>query len=234
MKPKLYQYAACPFCSKVASMLALKKVDYDVIEVNPLNKKEIEFSENYKKVPIYIDSTGEQINDSNEIFKHLDRVYPNPAVYSEEISEQERIDKWLRWSEKLVKGLPAVIYEKLGDSFKAFDYIIQTGKFNWFQSRMIKYSGAFVMTMVAKKIKKREEIEDPKEFLRRMTAQWVEGLEGRTFMGGDQPNAADVAVFGICRAVGNLKAGPIFQENKDFWSWLEAMKSQTGLELSVV
>ncbi len=234
MKPKLYQYAACPFCSKVASMLAYKKVDYDVVEVHPLNKKEIAFSSDYRAVPIYINSHGKQVNDSNVIMKHIDDEYPGPVVFSADARQSAEDQKWLAWSEKLVKGLPTVIYDNLLDSIKAFDYITKTGKFSWIESRMIKYSGAFVMTLVAKKIRKREAIRDPQAFLEKMTQEWTDGLGSKKFMGGDLPASADIAVFGISRAVGNLKAGKIFEKNQKYWAWLERMQVATGLTLSVV
>jgi len=218
VKPKLYQYAACPFCSKVTSLLAYKNLEYDVVEVNPLNNNEIAFSADYKKVPIFIDSDGKQFNDSNVIMKHIDETYPEKPVFTANSTEDE---KWLAWSEKYVNGLPTVIYEKLGDSIAAFDYIRKVGNFNWMQRQMIKYSGAFVMTLVAKKIKKREGIEDPTTFLKSQIQEWTTGLAGRDFMGGDKPSVADIAVFGISRAVGTLKAGVSFKEDALFWSWLE-------------
>jgi len=234
MKPKLYQYAACPFCSKVASALAYKKVDYDVVEVNPLNKKEIAFSADYRAVPIYIDRHGRQVNDSNVIIKHIDEEYPGSALFSKEPAQSAEDQKWLAWSEKLVKGLPTVVYDNLPDSIRAFDYITKTGKFSWAESRMIKYSGAFIMTLVAKKIRKREGITNPQVFLEKMTAEWVEGLRGRKFMGGETVSAADIAVFGISRVVANLKAGKIFEKNPDYRAWLTRMQSVTGLSLSIV
>lgn len=234
MKPKLYQYAACPFCSKVTSMLAYKKVDYDIIEVNPLNKREIAFSPDYRAVPIYIDSHGKQVNDSNTIMKHIDDEHPGPAVFAKDARQSAEDEKWLAWSEKLVKGLPTVVYDNLLDSIQAFDYITKTGKFSWAQSRLIKYSGAFIMTLVAKKIRTREGIKDPQAFLEKMTNEWVEGLHGQKFMGNDAPAAADIAVFGISRAVGRLKAGKIFEKNQEYWAWLRRMQTATGLTLSIV
>ena len=46
----LYQYATCPFCCKVRSFLDYYGVDYEIVEVNPVSRKEIKFSE-YRKVP---------------------------------------------------------------------------------------------------------------------------------------------------------------------------------------
>lgn len=47
----LYQYATCPFCCKVRSFLDYYNVDYEIVEVNPVTRKEIKFSD-YRKVPL--------------------------------------------------------------------------------------------------------------------------------------------------------------------------------------
>lgn len=166
MKPKLYQYAACPFCNKVRSILEYKGVDFETIEVHPLNKKEIAFSADYRAVPIYIDSTGAQVNDSTPIMRHIDKEFPAPAVFSRQSdsdfdpgAESEEA-KWLAWSDRFVKGLPAAIYDTLPNSLKSFDYITKVGKFSRLEKLTIKFSGAFIMTLVAKKIRKRENMSE--------------------------------------------------------------------------
>jgi len=224
MQPKLYQYEACPFCNKVSSLLAYKKAEYETIEVNPLGKKEIEFSADYKKVPIYIDSQGNQFNDSNQIMKRIDEEFPTPKVSGDDPKKEQ---KWLEWSEGLVQGLPTVIYDSFGNSIKAFSYIKNTGNFNWFQRVKIQYLGAFVMTLVSKKIKKKQGIENPMEFLKQKVSEWVEGLEGKDYSGGAKPNMADLGVYGIVRSVAELNAGPIFRENGSFSGWMDRMKEQT-------
>lgn len=221
MQPKLYEYSVCPFCCKVKAMLAFKGAAYESIEVHPLNKKEIAFSENYRKVPIYIDSEGKQINDSTVIMKHIDQEFPDTRYFTDSDGEK----KWLSWSETLVQGLPVVIYNNLGNSLKGFNYITRVGKFSWWQRTVIKYSGAFVMTLVAKKIAKRLNIEDASAFLIQKGREWAAGLEGQPFIGGAQPNGADIAVFGIINSVSNLNAGDILKENKVFWDWYERMQA---------
>lgn len=49
----LYQYQNCPFCGKVRAFLNYYGIDYTIVEVNPLWKKEISFSK-YRKVPFVI------------------------------------------------------------------------------------------------------------------------------------------------------------------------------------
>jgi microsomal prostaglandin-E synthase 2 len=229
MKPKLFQYAACPFCSKVRMILKYKGVDYDTIEVHPLNKKEIQFSKDYQAVPIYIDTDGKQHTDSTPIMRSIDDEFPTPKVFHKDPAEARREEEWLNWSNAFVKGLPTAIYDSIGNALKSFDYITKIGKFGWFEKRTIKYLGAFVMTLVSKKIKKREKIDDPNQFLRDKTREWVTGLNGRSFMGGGVPNGSDIAVFGICQSVAGLKAGETLEENSAFKAWLERMNEQIGL-----
>ena len=56
----LYQYQNCPFCGKVRAFLDYYGIDYTIVEVNPLWKKEISFSK-YRKVP-FIFADGKQVS----------------------------------------------------------------------------------------------------------------------------------------------------------------------------
>jgi glutaredoxin len=47
----LYQYVTCPFCCKVRAYLDYYGYTYDIVEVNSISKKQIDWS-GYKKVPI--------------------------------------------------------------------------------------------------------------------------------------------------------------------------------------
>ena len=49
----LYQFASCPFCNKVRTFLDYYGMKYKIVEVDPIFKKEIKFSE-YRKVPIVV------------------------------------------------------------------------------------------------------------------------------------------------------------------------------------
>ncbi len=226
MKPKLYKYSACPFCNKVAALLAYKGVDYEGVEVHPLKKTEIEFSKDYRAVPIYIDSTGKQVNDSTPIMRHIDAEFPQHKVFRNNETEE----KWLTWSEKLVQALPTVVYNSFSDSWDAFNYITKVGKFGWWDRQMVRLSGAFVMTLVAKKIRKRLQIEDSHAFLTQMIQEWSqEALRGNEYCGGSELNAADIAVFGICKTVAELQAGKIFKQNAVFLNWYERVACKAQL-----
>ncbi|KAM1010936.1 hypothetical protein ACFX13_047088 [Malus domestica] len=60
----LNQYKAYPFCNKVRVFSDYYNIPYKVIEVNPINKKEIEWFD-YKMVPT-LKVDGEQMVDSSD------------------------------------------------------------------------------------------------------------------------------------------------------------------------
>lgn len=57
---KLYQYNTCPFCCKARTYLDYYGINYEVVEVNPLTRKEMKFSE-YRKVPFIVSKDGIQV-----------------------------------------------------------------------------------------------------------------------------------------------------------------------------
>ncbi|NCN27059.1 hypothetical protein GW915_05735 [bacterium] len=230
---KLYQYEVCPFCWKARVALALKGVDFEKIEVHPLKKKEIAFSADYKKVPILVDASGVQVNDSNAIMEHVDSAYEGVKLFAAaDTDERKKQEKWLNWSEGFVKGIPPLIYDTLPNALKAFDYITKEGKFSWFQKRTIKYSGALVMKMVAKKSKERQNITDPKQHIEDLVSEWEEALAGNEFMGGSTPDASDAAVFGITLSTKGLPAWKLFKGHPGYFSWMKRMSEKSNIPLS--
>jgi microsomal prostaglandin-E synthase 2 len=226
--PKLYQYAVCPFCWKIRSALALKGADFETIEVHPLNKKELEFSD-YKKVPIYVDSKGQQINDSTPIMRHIDKELGGDPLFETQPEARELEERLLGWSEAYVRSIPPLIYDTLPHALKAFDYISKTGNFSWHQRTLIKFSGAAVMVMVANRSRKKQGIKDPARHFERLLDEWVKNLEGREYAGGEKPNAADASVFGITMSVSGLPAAKFVRDNGAFRNWLSRMEAKTSL-----
>lgn len=222
--PKMYQYAVCPFCWKVKALLSYKQIPHEVVEVHPLNKKEIKFSKKYKKVPIWVDVDGTQVNDSTPIMRHLDAQFGDP-VFETTPKAKEQEDQWLDWADKtLVRALPPLIYRNLPDAVKAFDYITKEGKFSWIQQRTIKYSGALVMTMVAKRSAKSQGIKNPQDHLDRCLEDWAQALGNKEYLGGDQPNGADLAIYGILKSIEEMPAFRFVENNPKVFDWYQRVE----------
>jgi len=118
-----------------------------------------------------------------------------------------------------VRALPPLIYRTISESITAFDYITKEEKFNWIQQRTIKYSGAVVMTLVAKKSAKSQGIKDPEAHLKKCLSLWAEAIDGNDYLGGKKPNGADLAAFGILRSIEGLPAFKFIEENKKVARW---------------
>lgn len=223
--PKLYQYAVCPFCCKVKALLSYKQIPYETVEVHPLNKKEIKFSKDYKKVPIWVDTDGKQVNDSTPIMRYLDENYGEGRVFATEAKAKETEDAWLTWAdETLVRALPPLIYRNLSDAVKAFDYITKEGKFSWVQQRTIKYSGALVMTMVAKKSAKSQGIKNPQDHLEQCLETWSKAVGNREYLGGNKPNGADLAIYGILKSIEGMPAFRFVENNPKAFDWFQRVE----------
>ncbi|CAI9101675.1 OLC1v1039053C1 [Oldenlandia corymbosa var. corymbosa] len=178
----LYQYEACPFCNKVKAFLDYYDIPYKIVEVNPLSKKEIKWSD-YKKVPILM-VDGEQMVDSSAIIDKLsEKTRPSVSVKSSpEADEEEK--KWRGWVDNhLVHILSPNIYRNTSEALESFDYITSHGNFSYTEKITAKYAGAVAMYFVSKRLKKKYNITDERAALYEAAETWVDALDGRDFLG---------------------------------------------------
>ncbi|KMZ70328.1 Prostaglandin E synthase [Zostera marina] len=218
----LYQYEACPFCNKVRAFLDFHDIPYKIVEVNPLNKKEIKWS-GYKKVPILV-VDGEQLVDSSDIIDKL-----NERIHSGNTVTEDEESKWRGWvDDHLVHMLSPNIYRSPSEAIESFDYITSNGNFSLTERITVKYVGAAAMYLVSKKLKKRHNITDERRALYDSVETWLNAIDGRDFLGGSKPNLADLAVFGVLRPIRHLKAGKDMVENTHIGDWFDKMEASVG------
>ncbi|KAB1212288.1 Prostaglandin E synthase 2 [Morella rubra] len=222
----LYQYEACPFCNKVKAFLDYYDIPYKVVEVNPLSKNEIKWSE-YKKVPILM-VDGEQLIDSSAIIDQLgQKIHPDKRVDS--ASDDDEETKWRRWVDNhLVHMLSPNIYRNTSEALESFDYITSNGNFGFTEKITVKYAGAAAMYFVSKKLKKKYNITDERAALYEAAETWVDALDGREFLGGSKPNLGDLAVFGVLRPIRYLRSGKDMVEHTRIGDWYTRMESAVG------
>lgn len=80
MAARLYQFRTSPFCAKVRKILEFKDVEYEVVEVNYLERKELLIASGQMMVPALTLASGETIVDSARIVRRLEELYPDPTV----------------------------------------------------------------------------------------------------------------------------------------------------------
>uniref|UniRef100_A0A1J3D9W9 Prostaglandin E synthase 2 n=1 Tax=Noccaea caerulescens TaxID=107243 RepID=A0A1J3D9W9_NOCCA len=219
----LYQYEACPFCNKVRAFLDFNKIPYKIVEVNPMNKKEIKWSD-YKKVPI-LTVDGEQLVDSSVIIDSLfQRMHPEISKH-----EDDEETKWRKWVDNhLVHILSPNIYRSSSEALESFDYITTHGNFSFTERLVAKYAGATIMYFVSKKLKKKYNITDERAALYEAAETWVDALNGRPYLGGSTPNLADLAVFGVLRPLRYLRSGKDMVDNTRIGEWYSRMENTIG------
>ncbi|XP_026823301.1 prostaglandin E synthase 2 [Rhopalosiphum maidis] len=267
----LFQYPTCPFCCKVRAFLDYVKVPYDIIEVDPMLKQQINWSD-YKKVPILLVKTSngyQPLTDSTMIvsalatylkdktfnIEDIANFYPSISyvdvdgkrktdimnkyfIMNEDESEKsKRLNfdnerKWRKWSdETLVHALSPNAYRTLSeaiDSFKWFSIVGEWEKnFPFWETSLMVYGGAFMMWLISKKLKKKYMLKDDVRLsLYEECNTWVKAVEqnGGTFMGGNKPNLADLAVYGTLSSIEGCMAFKDVQENTKINVWFSNMK----------
>ncbi|XP_060199855.1 uncharacterized protein LOC132628137 [Lycium barbarum] len=227
LRPKelvLYQYEACPFCNKVKAFLDYYDLPYKIIEVNPISKKELKWSD-YKKVPVLMVDGEQMVNSSDIIDKLFEKVRSTDST-----SDADEESKWRKWvDDHLVHMLSPNIYRNTSEALESFDYITSHGNFSFTERITAKYAGAVAMYFVSKKLKKKYNITDERAALYEAAETWVDALKGRDFLGGSNPNLADLAVYGVLRPIRYLKSGKDMVENTRIGDWYSRMESAVGV-----
>jgi microsomal prostaglandin-E synthase 2 len=221
----LYQYEICPFCNKVKSVLDYFDVPYSTIDVNPLTKSELKFSE-YKKVPVLTAATPEhQVNDSAEILTFVlaelraAGALPERGEASFDSDEAER---WAQWCDKeLAVYTYPNITRSLSESFEAFGYVDDVPHFSALDKLSIRYLGSVAMLMAQGKIKKKYGIVDERAEMVGKFDEWADAVGGRCFHGGDQPNLADLCVFGCIRGIKGTTTFEHIMEHTEIRPWYQ-------------
>jgi len=222
--PTMYCFETCPFCFKVKALLGSRGIAYSKVEVDPTFKTQLKWSE-WGKVPVFVDTDGTQVNDSNDILHYIDSNGPGNFPRQGEDSEQ---DKWMDFSNNVLgKSIVAVIYSSYRTSLQALDYVTRVDNFS-FGSRLVnKWMGGFIMRMVGKSRAKMFEL-PPRENLQHQLDKMSEGIRG-DFFGENEPNGADFANFGILRSMQGLNGFDIVETHQTVSGWYSRMQENSGV-----
>ncbi|GJD10053.1 Prostaglandin E synthase 2 [Galdieria sulphuraria] len=224
----LYQYSPCPYCNKVRAVCDYYQIPFRCVEVNPLTKKELNFS-TYKKVPVAI-INGQQVNGSTDIVLTIQNSLQNTKngrAISPLTLEQR---KWLDWiDDYFIHLLPPNIYRTPKEAVRSFDYIVHHSKFSYWQQETTRWFGGLAMYMVAKRLKSKYNIQDERRSLYEAINLWCkEGIGDKTFCGGEQPALTDLVMFGVVRSLEYYDVFQDIQANTDMNSWYQKMQRLVG------
>ncbi|KAI8472680.1 MAG: glutathione S-transferase [Monoraphidium minutum] len=217
----LYQYEVCPFCCKVKAMLDYHKLPYTTVEVNPLTKAELKWS-TYRKVPVVKMDGGARVAvDSSAIMSEL------AAELEASVEEEAR---WRRWvDERFVRVLTANIYRSWDETWDTFSYIAGQSHWNWAAQQAVRAGGSLIMWRVGKGMPKKYGIEgDLRQALYTDVDAFVAELGPRAYLGGGAPNLADLAAYGVLRAVQGTPAYNDVVAHTKIGPWLARMTIAVG------
>lgn len=224
---QLYQYEICPFCCKLKAFLDWQKLEYRTVEVNPLSKAEIKFSEKYRKVPIAM-VDGQQVNDSTEIMSLLAERSGDAAV-KEAMADPETA-KWLQWCDKeLAVLLFPNITRSMGESWEAFRYISEVPTFGAGAKAANQFAGSVAMRLANGKLKKKYNITDERKQLLETVQVWLDAVGEGPFLRGKELSLADVAVYGVTSSIRGLKTYQEMMESLPaLQTWSNEVRSAIG------
>jgi len=175
----------------------------------------------------YFDEDGKEKQDiQNKYFLMYNEAKVDRT--KEDIVEERR---WRKWTDEvLVHTLSPNVYRSPGEALAAFQWFEKVG--NWeelfqaWERFLVIYFGAAVMYIIGKRLKKRHNLKDDvRESLYDECNHWMKGIKkkGTPFMGGDQPNLADLAVFGVLSAIQGCQAFQDARERTSIGIWFDRM-----------
>lgn len=138
--------------------------------------------------------------------------------------------KWREWvDDHFIHLISPNIYRSLTESFQTFEWFSHYGEwdvhFSTWSRLLAKYVGAFVMWMVAKRLKRRHNITDERKALTDAFNDWMNAIgPNRKYMGGDAPNLADLAMYGAMIAFAGCSAFNEAVVNNPIERWFSDMR----------
>lgn len=192
----LFGVPQSPFVSKVIRALALKGKSYDLVE--PKGPGDFKaWNPQTRKMPV-IEIDGKRIYDSTRILKELDRHWPEPPLYASDkltAARQRLLEDWsdeslywhvmaLRWDDQ---HTPATLDQITGD-------LPLPGPAKPIVRAIIKRQlGGTPKAQGLGRLKQEELLAAISERLDDLDALLGDG----PFFYGDQPSAADLAIYGM-------------------------------------
>jgi len=145
---------------------------------------------------------------------------------------------WRIWvDDHLVHTISPNIYRTFNESLDSFRWFSKFG--NWEENfptleRIIAvYVGALAMYFIGKRLKKKHALKpDVRESLYDACNEWMRAKGAqRTFMGGDKPNLADLAVYGVLTSFEGTMAFADLLQNTNIGPWFDATKEAVRCRL---
>ncbi|XP_056394703.1 prostaglandin E synthase 2 isoform X2 [Hyla sarda] len=178
----------------------------------------------YPAITVTNDKGKESVEYQNKYWLMLDEQETKRLYESKESQKEEM--KWRRWADDwLVHLISPNVYRTPGEALASFDYIVREGNFGSVEGFFAKYVGATAMFFIGKRLKIRHNLQDDvRQDLYEAANTWVAAVgKNRKFLGGAQPNLADLAVYGVLRVMEDLQSFDDMMANSKIKPWYQRM-----------
>ncbi|XP_053624376.1 prostaglandin E synthase 2 [Plodia interpunctella] len=178
----------------------------------------------------FVSDDGKETTDiANKYFIMHNAAVPDGRERGEEAEER----KWRQWADRvLVHTLSPNVYRTFGESLETFKWFEEVGGWkqsfpNW-ECALMVYVGSVAMWIISKRLKARHNIKDDvRQSLYDAANQWTSAIKkkGTRFLGGDEPNLADVSVYGVLSSIEGCEAFQDLRSHTNIGVWYDDIKN---------
>lgn len=177
----------------------------------------------------FFDNDGKKKSDVMNKYFLMFQDKPPKGVTSE---DQEKERKWRTWADThLVHLISPNCYRSRAEAFETFEWFSEAGEWSvhfpkWERDLMV-YAGATAMWLIGGMLKKRYGLsDDVRSHIYDALDKWTNELKKKKtkFMGGNQPNLADLSVFGVLSSMEGCQAFKDCLENTQIGDWFYGVK----------
>ncbi|XP_072931069.1 prostaglandin E synthase 2 [Epargyreus clarus] len=160
-------------------------------------------------------------------------MHNGPVPDDKERAAETEERQWRQWADKvLVHTLSPNVYRTVGEALETFKWFEEVGgwrdSFPTWECALMVYGGAAAMWMISKRLKARHNIQDDvRQSLYDAANEWMTAVsnKGSRFLGGKEPNLADVSVYGILSSIEGCQAFNDLRNNTTVGKWFDDMNS---------
>jgi len=164
-------------------------------------------------------------------------TYPNKffIMCEDSIKSQEQLQnareerEWREWvDEHFIHLISPNVYRSWEESLETFRNFDRAGEwernFSSLERYLAIYMGALAMYGISKRLKKRHNIDDERKAMMDACNLWMKAKgNSRKFMGGKEPNLADLALYGAINSFVGCRTFKEMREQTNIGEWYDAV-----------
>ena len=182
----LYTTKYCPFTLRIHLLLALKNLDYEVVDPDRIGPQEFKNRVPEGRVPALVTDEGQVLVESECICEYLEERYPEKPAYPKDLVERAELRKWARRADIDISNslTPLFMMDRWGESpvlleeakagfkdkFEAVERQFGDGPYILGQNLTHADGAWLTMLHLAKRMLEKYGLEDPIEHLPKLRA----------------------------------------------------------------